>query len=109
MNDWLKKDVCYSMIFDEQLVVINVVIIDDIKVFYKEYYGVIDGMVLIVGDFDDGVVKKVIVKSFKDWKSFKLYVCLKDYYYELKLSLEVINMLDKVNVFFIVVQNLEIG
>lgn len=109
MNDWPKNDVRYSMTFDEQLAAIKAVTIDDIKKFHKEYYGATDGTVSIVGDFDDGVAKKAIAKSFKDWKSPKPYARLKDHYYEPKPGSEVINTPDKANAFFIAAQNLEIG
>ncbi|NRB49461.1 MAG: insulinase family protein [Saprospiraceae bacterium] len=109
MNDWPENDVRYSMTFDEQLAAIKAVTIDDVKKFHKEYYGATDGTVSIVGDFDNGVAKKALAKSFKDWKSPKSYTRLKDRFYAPKPSSEVINTPDKQNAFFIAAQNLEVG
>lgn len=109
MNDWPKDHIRYSMTFDEQLAAINAVTVEDIKKFHKEYYGATDGTVSIVGDFDDGVAKKALAKSFKDWKSPKPYARIKDHYFEPEPGSEVINTPDKANAFFIAAQNLEIG
>lgn len=109
MNDWPKQDVRYPMDFEEQLAALNAVTIEDVKKFYREFYGATDGTVSIVGDFDDGVAKKAIAKNFKDWKSPKPYRRLKDRYYEPKPANEVINTPDKANATFVAALNLEIG
>ncbi len=109
MNDWPKEDVRYPMDFEEQLAAINAVTLEDVKKFYRDFYGATDGTVSIVGDFDDKVTKKALAKNFKDWKSPKKYTRLKDRYYEPKPANEVINTPDKANATFVAALNLEIG
>ncbi|MEZ5043849.1 MAG: pitrilysin family protein [Saprospiraceae bacterium] len=109
MNNYSKDDIRYAMDFDEQLAAINAVTIDDVKKFHKDFYGSTDGTVSLVGDFDDGVAKKALAKTFMDWKSPGKYTRIKDEHYEPKPVNETINTPDKANATFFAALSLPIG
>lgn len=101
--NYSKFDFCYMMNFDEEVVVLNKVMLDEVKVFYKDFYGVFDVMVVVVGDFDEVVIEEVFSNNFVSWESFKCFECLKDFYFEFEKQNVEFEILDKVNVWFLVV------
>jgi len=62
-------DVRYTPAIDEQIKDINALKLDDVKKFYKDYYGANNAELAVVGDFDPVKVKEEITKLFGDWKS----------------------------------------
>ena len=45
--------------------------LDQVKSFYKEFYGASNGEVVIIGDFDPESTQKQLATLFNDWKSPK--------------------------------------
>ena len=43
--------------------------LDDLKKFYKDFYGASNATMSVVGDFDESKVRKVIADEFTGWKS----------------------------------------
>lgn len=43
--------------------------LDDVKAYYKEFYGASKGELSVVGDFDAGSTKAVIAQMFDGWVS----------------------------------------
>ena len=62
-------DVRYTPAIEEQIKDINALKLDDVKKFYKDYYGANNAELAVVGDFDPVKVKEEITKLFGDWKS----------------------------------------
>jgi len=62
-------DVRYTPAIEEQIKDINALKLDDVKKFYKDYYGANNAELAVVGDFDPVKVKEEITKLFGDWRS----------------------------------------
>ncbi|MEK7256560.1 MAG: insulinase family protein, partial [Bacteroidota bacterium] len=59
-NAYPKDDVRYPMDFDEQTEAVNKLTVQEVKDFYKKFYGATDATVSVVGDFDQAVVKQAV-------------------------------------------------
>lgn len=100
MSPYEKGDVRYVMSFDEEIQSIKDVTIEDVKSFYKEFYGATDATMAVVGDFDQAAVKKATIDAFDDWKSPKSYKRIGKPYRAIKPVNESINTPDKANALF---------
>lgn len=101
LSPYPKGDVRYVMNFDEQIEAYKATTLDDVKNFYKEFYGASDATVSVVGDFDEATVKAKILEHFAGWKSPKPYQRI-SYEYKAAESANVsLNTPDKANAMFI--------
>lgn len=69
-----KGDVRYVNTFDEDIEDIKTAKLEEVKKFHADFYGVAQGELAIVGDFDAEAVQKQITALFDGWKSPKPYV-----------------------------------
>ena len=64
-----RGDVRYTSTLDEQIEDFKKVTLDDVRKFYAQFYGVGEGELVIVGQFDAAQVQKLVTSLFGDWKS----------------------------------------
>ncbi len=96
-----KGDIRAVMTLDEEAEAIKNLKLDDVKAFYKKFYGTTDATVAVVGDFDKEAVKKVTLDQFSNWKSPSGYTRPAQVYKEVKPSSNDIKTPDKANAVFI--------
>lgn len=101
MNPYPKGDIRYVMTLDEEAEAIKNLKLDDVKAFYKKFYGTSDATVAVVGDFDQEAVKKVTLEQFSNWKSPSGYTRVPSPFKEVKAGSEAINTPDKANAVFV--------
>ncbi|MEZ4963500.1 MAG: pitrilysin family protein [Saprospiraceae bacterium] len=101
MNPYPKGDPRYVMTFDEEAEAIKKLTLEEVKDFYKKFYGTTDATVAVVGDFDMAAVKKVVLDEFSNWKSASGYIRIPDPYMDIKPKNESIQTPDKANAMFI--------
>lgn len=106
-NPYPKGDVRYVATFDEQVEEINQVKLEDLKQFYKDFYGASNATVAVVGDFDAMAVKKALDKEFGNWKNPKPFKRIESTYVEAKPTNEKINTPDKANAMFLAGMNIK--
>ena len=73
-----KGDVRGTMSFDDQIEALKALKPEDVKGFYKSFYGASNGEIAVVGDFDTAEVKKALAEMFTTWKSPAKYERLKN-------------------------------
>lgn len=103
-----KSDVRYTETFDEEAAAIKALTLDDVKKFYKEFYGASNGELAVVGDFDAKEVEKLATDLFGSWKSPKPYARLADPFKEIAPKNEELLTPEKANAFFIAAQRLNV-
>ncbi len=108
LSSYPKDDIRYVMTFDEETEAINNTSLDDVKAFYKNFYGTTDATFSAVGDFDAKAAKAAVVDNFSGWKSPKGYTRIHNEYKPVKPANESINTPDKANAMFIAGMPLEI-
>ena len=64
-----RGDVRYTSTIDEQIDDYKKVTLADIRNFYQQFYGVGEGEIAIVGQFDPAQIQKLVTELFGDWKS----------------------------------------
>ena len=69
MNAFPKDDPRYTPTAEEEIEEIKKVTVEDVKKFYKDYYGMSNATMSAVGDFDAEELKKQVNTLFGDWKS----------------------------------------
>lgn len=96
-----KGDIRAVMTLDEEAEAIKNLKLEDVKAFYKKFYGTSDATVAVVGDFDQAALKKVTLEQFSNWKSPSGYTRPAQAFKEVKPASEDIKTPDKANAVFI--------
>ncbi|MBC3877528.1 insulinase family protein [Undibacterium sp. FT79W] len=68
-NPYPKGDYREAKTLDEAIADFKAVKLDDVKAYYKEFYGASKGELSVVGDFDADSTKAVIAQMFDGWVS----------------------------------------
>lgn len=92
-----KSDPRYTMTFDEEVEAVKGVTLDDVKSFYRKFYGGSNATCAVVGDFDQKEIEGVIKETFGDWKSPSPYKRIENNFIPVAPKTEVINTPDKAN------------
>ncbi|HEY1185040.1 MAG TPA: pitrilysin family protein [Bryobacteraceae bacterium] len=69
LKPYPRGDTRYVSTFDEQIEDLKKVTLDDAKKFYAEFYGGGNAELVIVGQFDEAAIQKLVFELFGDWKS----------------------------------------
>ena len=68
-NPYPKGDVRYAMTFDETLAEIKGLKLDDVRAFYRDFYGASNAVVSVVGEFDPKAFTPQLASGMGDWTS----------------------------------------
>lgn len=108
-NPYPKNDVRYVPTMQEQIADLKAVTLDDVKKFYKDFYGASEATASIVGDFDRKSANEKLTKYFGNWKNPSKYERITDPFKEIKPTDENINTPDKANAMFFASQPMQIN
>ena len=95
-----RGDVRYVSTIDEEIEDAKKVTLDDIRAFYKQFYGVGAGEIAISGQFDPAEARKLVTELFGDWKSTAHYERISNPYASVEAINHKIETPDKQNGFF---------
>jgi zinc protease len=98
----------YSKTLDEQIADVKSLTLDDVKAFYKDFYGASNGQMTIVGDFDRKEVAAAATEVFGNWKSPRPFLRIKNEYRDVAAVNKSLETPDKSNAFFVVRLNLKL-
>jgi zinc protease len=101
LSPYPKDDVRYVATLEERIEEIGALQLDDVKAFYKDFYGASDSLVSAVGDFDADALQNQIRELFGDWKSPRKYARVETKYQKLTPTTEVLMAPDKPNAMWI--------
>ncbi|AQG78712.1 M16 family metallopeptidase [Spirosoma montaniterrae] len=73
INPYPKGHVWYTMTFDEEIEALKNVKLDEVKQFYKDFYGAQSTVVSIVGDFNEAPVLQTLKTDLGGWKAARPY------------------------------------
>ena len=108
-NTYPKGDVRYAASLEEDLEEIKAVSLDDVKRFYKTFYGADRAQIAIVGDFDEAEVVKAITESFGGWHSGAPYTRVTREFKEIDPINNSIETPDKENAVFVARLNVDMN
>ncbi|NOT74981.1 MAG: insulinase family protein [Cyclobacteriaceae bacterium] len=101
MNPWPKSDPRYTSTFDEDVADIKALTLDEVKKFYKDFYGASSATMSMVGDFDATEVKNFVTQSFGMWKNPQPFSRLPGKVFPVTTANESTETPDKANAFFV--------
>jgi zinc protease len=109
LNPFPKVDPRYKSTFDEKIADLKAIKPEQIRQFYKDFYGASDATFAVSGDFDEKEIKNIIRESFEGWKSPKPYSRLTETYTDIAAINKSIETPDKANAMFFAQLKLPIG
>ncbi|KAA3630151.1 MAG: insulinase family protein [Bacteroidetes bacterium] len=95
-----KDDPRYTKTMEESIEAIKAVKLEDLKSFYKDFYGASDATMSVVGDFDEKAIGALAVKEFGAWESPKKFKRIVSAYKPTKPANEKLYTPDKANAMF---------
>jgi zinc protease len=98
---YARGDVRYVATLDEQIEDLNKVTLDEVRSFYKQFYGPGQGEITVSGQFDPAQIEALAKELFADWKSPAHYERVADTYTKLAASNDKIETPDKQNSLFL--------
>jgi zinc protease len=96
-----RGDVRYTSTIDERIEDLKKVSIEDVRQFYKQFYGAGEGEIVISGQFDPVAMRKLVTELFGDWKSASPYARLHYNYAAVPQFNDKIETPDKQNALFL--------
>ncbi|QHV94890.1 M16 family metallopeptidase [Spirosoma endbachense] len=98
MNPYPKGHVWYTKTFDEDIDDIKKLTINDVRQFYKDYYGTQNAVVSAVGAFDEAMIRTILKNDLGKWKAAKPFTRVPlQLFADLKNKTESIQTNDKAN------------
>jgi len=98
MNSMYKRgDVRYAGTSDEEIEDLNKVTLDDVKKFYREFYGASEGELTVVGQFDKEPILKEAEELLGNWKTSMTYARILSPYHKVTTDNQKIETPDKQN------------
>jgi zinc protease len=92
-----KGDPRYVLSIDEQIEEIKLLTLEQVKAFYKDFYGASNGEFSVIGDFDSEGTQNQVKALFGDWKSPKNFHHIEHPYEKVDPLLKVLETPDKQN------------
>ncbi|MBI4662880.1 MAG: insulinase family protein [Verrucomicrobia bacterium] len=96
-----KDDPRFAMTFEEQAAAIQALTLEQVKDFYKQFYGASYATAALVGDFDPKEIEKLLAESFGDWRNPSEFARIRADYEPVPARAESINTPDKANAVYI--------
>jgi len=108
-NRYKKGHPYYASSFDEDVETIKALTIDDVKKFYKDFYGASSATFAASGDMDKDEVVKALDRNFGDWKSPVEFKRIARPYRAVKPEMVKMETPDKANAWFVASMTMPIG
>jgi zinc protease len=107
-DPWPADHPRYIETVDESIERTRAVTLDQVRDFYRDFYGPQLGNLVIVGDFDPSEIRPVIEAAFGDWQSPRAFARIPTPFRDIPGSTIEIETPDKANAVFLARQNLEL-
>ena len=107
-NQYPKGDWRAFQTLDEQVASIKAVTLDQVKQHYKNFYGIAQAEMAVVGDFDANAVTKLIGDEFGNWKSAVPYTRITQQNFDVAPLHTTLNTPEKENGFYSARANLDL-
>lgn len=98
--EYAKSDPRYTKTFEEEAEATKATTLDQVKEFYKNFYGASNATAAIVGDFDKTALEMVMQEVFSNWKSPQPYTRIAREYKTVAPQSQSLQTPDKANAVF---------
>jgi zinc protease len=100
MNPYAEDDVRYIRTPDEQIAAARKLTLEDVKKFYRDFYGASNAEMTVVGDCDPTEVRKLAGELLGSWKSPAQYARITRDYQKIAAANQSLETPDKANAMF---------
>ncbi|MEP7154507.1 MAG: pitrilysin family protein [Betaproteobacteria bacterium] len=107
-NIYPKDDVRTSVTLKEGIERINAAKLEDVRAFYRDFYGANHAEIAIVGDFDEKAVSALLPELFGNWNSAKSFKAVTEEFRAIPAVTQVIDTPDKESATFIARANVSL-
>ncbi|MFL9924688.1 pitrilysin family protein [Herbaspirillum lusitanum] len=107
-NAYPAGDMRSALSLEEQIAQVKSVSLDQVRQFYKDYYGIANGRLAIIGEFDPTAARKALDESLGNWASPAPYQRILSSWHEVAPMHKVIDTPDKENGVFMARQNIRL-
>jgi zinc protease len=108
MSPYPKGHINYVKTVDESIADLKAVTLDDLKKFHSDFYGVDQGELAVVGDFDEKEIARLAGELFGGWKSPRPFARIPQVYYSVEPINKSFETPDKANAVFVAGVNLSL-
>ena len=98
----------YTMTLEESIEALKATSLEEVRAFYREFYGVGAGEMAVVGDFDPAVIGDLSNQIFGDWTSPRPFARVPSTYFDVTADNMTLETPDKANAIFIAGFNLRL-
>jgi zinc protease len=109
MSNWPAGHPNYVETFDESAALLRATTLADVRAFHADFWGPQNGNIVVVGDFDEEAIRRVIDETFADWRSPRAFRRVAAPFYDAPGERIEIHTPDKANAFFLAQQNLRLS
>ncbi|MBW3126927.1 M16 family metallopeptidase [Hymenobacter profundi] len=106
LNPYPKGHPLYVMTFDEEIDALKATTVNDVRQFYKDFYGAENATVAVVGATDEAAVQKLVKTDLGKWKANKPYARIVRNYQDVKAGKQSVQANDKANAVYVAGFNL---
>jgi zinc protease len=104
-----RGDVRATMSPDEEIEDLQAAKLDEVRAFYKNFYGASNAELAVVGDFDTAQVRELVTNLFGEWKSPAPYGRIKTGFQKIAAVNQSLETPDKANAVFAAGERLQLG
>jgi zinc protease len=108
LSPYPKGDVRYVSTPDEDVAEINAATLDQVRQFYRDFYGASNATLTVIGDFDEKEISSLAQSLFGDWKSPRPFTRVPQVFKEVAAVNQSFPAPDKANAFFVAGFNLQL-
>ncbi|WP_420806708.1 M16 family metallopeptidase [Hyalangium minutum] len=98
----------YAPTVEEDLAGVKGVTLEQVRAFYRDFYGASNGELGAVGDFEPKELSALVGELFNGWKSPSPYVRIPQTFNDVGAKAQALETPDKANAFFMAGQNLQL-
>lgn len=108
-NPYPKDHPRYVATFEEQLSALSALTLDDVKAFYKDFFGAANTQISVIGDFDEKAMQATLDKEFGSIANSNKYQRVANPYHKLVVKDQQFNTPDKENAVFVALTSIPVG
>ncbi|WP_324670691.1 pitrilysin family protein [Hymenobacter sp. GOD-10R] len=106
LNPYPKGHPLYVMTFDEEIEALKALTLNEVKQFYKDFYGADNAALAVVGASDEATVRTLVKNDLAKWKASKPYTRIARTYQDVKPGSQALQTTDKANAVYVAGLNL---
>ncbi len=108
-NIYPKDDIRSSVTLKEGIERTKAAKLEDVRAFYRDYYGSANGQIAIVGDFDEKAINALLPELFGNWKATKSFKRVSEEFRAIPAVSKVVETPDKESATFIARTNVNLS